>query len=171
MALHHHLPRLIFIKKKELALTSDKKRGGNHILSEIGDYKSFTMSIYPDTLDWLRSSFTTLLKIPRNNKFFQEKRYNSYTMWIEKTSNKKGYIAKIFRVDNKGRKCCVMILEGLEKKGWTEFQNLITFRDKIYNEEENGSKKKISSFTGKFEASHKGKQSYVEIVVSSKDLS
>lgn len=70
-----------------------------------------------------------MVKIPRNNRFFQEKRYDAYVLWIEKTSNRRGYIAEIYKLDEIGRKCCLTIPEGYDGKGWMKFHNMLTFRD------------------------------------------
>lgn len=86
------------------------------------------MSLHPESIDWLFATFKTLITIPRNNRFFQERRYAGYILWIEKTSNRRGCIAEIYRVDDKGRKCCILIPEGYNKIGWNAFLNLITLR-------------------------------------------
>lgn len=48
---------------------------------------------------------------------------------LKNTSNKKDYIAEIYKLDDKGRKSCIMILEGPDRKGWMEFHNMLTFRN------------------------------------------
>lgn len=130
MAHLRYLPRSCFVEKKEIKLSIDKRTKGNNVLlTEIGSYKSFFMSLFPESIDWLRNSFKTLVACPRNNRFFQERRYDEYILWIEKTSNRRGCIAEIYRIDNKGRKCCIMIPEGYDKKGWVSFLNMISFID------------------------------------------
>lgn len=132
LAITKQLPRSICIEKKEFNLDWDNRLGGKNVgLSEVSYHKTFTMSLYPNSIDWLRASFTTPLKIPRSNRFFQEKKYYSYFLWIEKTSNKRGYIAEIYRLDDKGKKCCIMIPEGLLKKGWMTFHNMLIFKEQI----------------------------------------
>lgn len=117
MAQPSWLPRSIQIERKEFVIDWDKIIEVTHVcLSEIEAHKSFSVILYPDSIDWLRKFFDTLLKIPRNNKFFQEKRYDTYILCIEKTFNKKGYLAEIYRLDEKGRKCCIMIPEGIERR-------------------------------------------------------
>ncbi|KAA0051807.1 hypothetical protein E5676_scaffold609G00990 [Cucumis melo var. makuwa] len=58
-------------------------------------------------------------------RFFLEKRFEEYGLWVQKTYNKKGYIAEIYRVDDRGRKCCILVPEGSEKSGWAHFVSLL----------------------------------------------
>ncbi|KAE8651685.1 hypothetical protein Csa_023958 [Cucumis sativus] len=56
----------------------------------------------------------TLINTLKNNRFFQKKRDNRQCMWISKTQNKKGNLAEIFKVDDKGRKCYKLVQESVE---------------------------------------------------------
>uniref|UniRef100_A0A9I9E6B2 Uncharacterized protein n=1 Tax=Cucumis melo TaxID=3656 RepID=A0A9I9E6B2_CUCME len=75
------------------------------------------MDISPDTLDWIRKCFKALLETSNTKHFFNERRQEDYCMWVRKTKNKSksGSTAEIFRIDNKGRKCSVLVPEGIDK--------------------------------------------------------
>lgn len=51
-------------------------------------------------------------------------------MWVRKTKNKResGITTEIFRIDNKGRKCSILIPEGPDKFGWKTFLAMISFK-------------------------------------------
>ncbi|KAA0044333.1 hypothetical protein E6C27_scaffold46G00570 [Cucumis melo var. makuwa] len=44
---------------------------------------------------------------------------------LQRNTNKKGYIAEIYRVDDRGRKCCILVPEGSKKSGWAQFVSLL----------------------------------------------
>lgn len=98
-------------------------------LTEVCYHKSFSMDVTPGTLDWIRKSFKLLLDNPTNRHFFIEKRYVDSCMWLRKTKNKSksGNTAEIFKINNKGRKCSILILERNDKKGWKSFLLFIAF--------------------------------------------
>uniref|UniRef100_A0A9I9EB69 DUF4283 domain-containing protein n=1 Tax=Cucumis melo TaxID=3656 RepID=A0A9I9EB69_CUCME len=120
------LPRSCTIEKKDFVLSVDNRsRDLKLLITEVGPYKSFSIAVTMESLEWLKSSFKTLLDTPRTTRFFLEKRFEEYCLWVQKTYNRKGYIAEIYRVDDRGRKCCILIPEGSEKSGWAQFVSLL----------------------------------------------
>ncbi|KAA0067710.1 hypothetical protein E6C27_scaffold352G00160 [Cucumis melo var. makuwa] len=95
------------------------------LITEVGPYKSFSIAVTLESLEWLKSTFKTLLDTPRTTRFFLKKRFEEYCLWVQKTYNRKGYIAEIYRVDDRGRKCCILVPEGSEKSGWAQFVSLL----------------------------------------------
>lgn len=45
--------------------------------------------------------------------------------------NRNGNTTKIFRIDNKGRKCCILIPEDAKTSGWISFLSMITFEAEV----------------------------------------
>ncbi|KAA0035247.1 LINE-1 retrotransposable element ORF2 protein [Cucumis melo var. makuwa] len=88
------------------------------------------MDITPDTLEWIRNCFKDLLDTSTTKHFFAEKRSEDNCMWVRKTKNKSktSITVEIFRIDNKGRKCSILVPEGPDSFGWKSFLALITFR-------------------------------------------
>ncbi|TYK13823.1 hypothetical protein E5676_scaffold488G00870 [Cucumis melo var. makuwa] len=88
------------------------------------------MDISPETLDWIRKCFKALLETSNTKHLFNERRQEDYCMWVRKTKNKSksGSTAEIFRIDNKGRKCSVLVPEGIDKFGWKSFVAMLTFK-------------------------------------------
>ncbi|TYK24535.1 hypothetical protein E5676_scaffold266G00770 [Cucumis melo var. makuwa] len=110
------LPRSCTIEKKDFVLSVDNRsRDFKLLITEVGPYKSFSIAVTLESLEWLKSSFRTLLDTPRTTRFFLEKRFEECCLWVQKTYNRKGYIAEIYRVDDRGRKCCILVPEGAEK--------------------------------------------------------
>lgn len=70
-----------------------------------------------------------MIENPTNKDFFTEKRYADNCMRVRKTKNKSksGNTGEVFRIDNKGRKCSILVPEGADKKGWKTFLSFITF--------------------------------------------
>ncbi|KAA0055834.1 hypothetical protein E5676_scaffold901G00060 [Cucumis melo var. makuwa] len=68
-------------------------------LTEVCHHKSFSMNITPNTLDWIRSCFKTLLNTSTTKHFFTERRQEDNCMW------------------------------GPDKFGWKSFIVLISFRN------------------------------------------
>lgn len=62
--------------------------------------------------------------------FFTERRHEENYMWVRKTKNKResGIATEIFRIDNKGRKCSILIPEGPDKFRWKTFLAMISFK-------------------------------------------
>lgn len=87
------------------------------LITEYSAYKTFVIVITSYELFWLKKAVNTLINTPKNNRFFMENRENGQCMWLSKTQNKKGYLAEIFKVDDKGRKRCLLIPESVERKG------------------------------------------------------
>ena len=83
----------------------------------MGPYKLYSISVPPESFDWLKSTFNTLIETPRTTRFFLEKRFDDNCLWVQKTRNCKGYLAEIFRVDDRGRKSCILVPEGTDKQG------------------------------------------------------
>ncbi|KAA0055626.1 cleavage and polyadenylation specificity factor subunit 1 [Cucumis melo var. makuwa] len=54
-----------------------------------------------------------------------DNRSREIKLLITETYNRKGYIAEIYRVDDRGRKCFILVPEGTEKPGWTHFVSLL----------------------------------------------
>lgn len=129
MSIFKHLPRTCTIEHKDFKVSIDPRIRSNVLLTEMGSYKSFSLSLMPISIDWIRASFSTLLASSRTNRFFLEQRFDNYILWIEKTSNRKGYIAELYKVDDRGRKSCILIPEGVDRKGWATFHNMLTFRE------------------------------------------
>ncbi|KAA0040039.1 hypothetical protein E6C27_scaffold366G00060 [Cucumis melo var. makuwa] len=120
------LPRSCTIEKKDFVLSVDNwSRDFKLLITEVGPYKSFSIAVTLESLEWLKSSFRTLLDTPRTTRFFLEKRFEECCLWVQKTYNRKGYIAEIYRVDDRGRKCCILVPEGAEKSGWAHFVSLL----------------------------------------------
>ncbi|KGN51135.1 hypothetical protein Csa_009125 [Cucumis sativus] len=94
----------------------------------MGPYKSFSIIATLESLDWLKTTFNTLLKMPRTTRFFLKKGFGDYCLWVQKTHNRKGYLAEFFRVDDKGRKCCILVIEGRDKQGWAQFTEVLSLR-------------------------------------------
>lgn len=111
----------------------DHRIRNNVAITEIGSYKSFTISLYPISIHWIRATFETLMATARTNRFFLEQRFDDYIVWVEKTSNKKGYVAEIYRLDDRGRKCCILVPEGEDKKGWATFHNMLIFKENKFD--------------------------------------
>ncbi|KAA0047997.1 hypothetical protein E6C27_scaffold385G00620 [Cucumis melo var. makuwa] len=88
------------------------------------------MDISPDILDWIRKCFKALLETSNTKHLFNERRQEDYCMWVRKTKNKSksGSTTEIFRIDNKGRKCSVLVPEGIDKFGWKSFVAMLTFK-------------------------------------------
>lgn len=88
-------------------------------LTEICHHKSFSMDISPDTLDWIKKCFKSLLDTSNAKHFFTERRQEDYCMWVGKIKNKSKYgtIAKIFKIDNKDGKCSILVPEGSDEFG------------------------------------------------------
>ncbi|TYK04225.1 hypothetical protein E5676_scaffold24967G00330 [Cucumis melo var. makuwa] len=99
-------------------------------LTEVCQHKSFSMDITPDALDWIINCFKDLLDTTTLKHFFTERRLENNCMWVRKTKNKSktSITAEIFRLDNKGRKCSILVPEGSDKFRWKSFLALITFR-------------------------------------------
>lgn len=91
-----------------------------------GSYKSFSILTTLESLDWLKNTFKTLIATPKTKRFFLEKRYGNHCIWVRKTTNRNGHIAEVFRVDNIGRKSCILVLEGPEKSGWVSSMSIIS---------------------------------------------
>lgn len=68
---------------------------------------------------------------PRTTRFFLEKRFDDKRLWVEKTHNRKGYLAEIFRVNDRGRKPCILVPEGIDKQGWAQFTKMLTLRKEV----------------------------------------
>uniref|UniRef100_A0A9I9CJ01 DUF4283 domain-containing protein n=1 Tax=Cucumis melo TaxID=3656 RepID=A0A9I9CJ01_CUCME len=126
MSTLRQLPRSCTIEKKDFVFSVDNRsRDLKLLITEVGPYKSFSIAVTLESLEWLKSSFRTLLDTPRTTRFFLEKRFEDYCLWVQKTYNRKGYIAEIYRVDDRGRKCCILVPEGSEKSGWAQFVSLL----------------------------------------------
>uniref|UniRef100_A0A9I9D6L4 DUF4283 domain-containing protein n=1 Tax=Cucumis melo TaxID=3656 RepID=A0A9I9D6L4_CUCME len=74
---------------------------------------------------------------PTHTRFFLDKRYPEFCIWVQKTYNRKGYTAEIFRVDDRGRKCCILVPEGTEKSGWKAFQIMLNIEKEMTNVKRN----------------------------------
>ena len=57
-----------------------------------------------------------------------KKRFEEYYLWVQKTYNRKGYIAEVYRVDDRGRRCCILVPEGTENSGWAHFTEMLTVK-------------------------------------------
>ena len=126
MSTLRQLPRSCTIEKKDFVFSVDNRsRDLKLLITEVGPYKSFSIAVTLESLEWLKSSFRTLLDTPRTTRFFLEKRFEDYCLWVQKTYNRKGYIAEIYRVDDRGRKCCILVPEGSEKSSWAQFVSLL----------------------------------------------
>ena len=50
-------------------------------------------------------------------------------MGFSKTQNRKGNLAEVFRVDDKGVKCCILVPKGhVDKTRWGSFLNMLSFK-------------------------------------------
>ncbi|TYK27679.1 LINE-1 retrotransposable element ORF2 protein [Cucumis melo var. makuwa] len=67
----------------------------------------------------------SLIETPKQNRFSIEKRFHECCYSVKKTRNKNGYIAEVFGIDQQGRKCCVLVLEGDSTCGWVSFLSMI----------------------------------------------
>ncbi|TYK18307.1 hypothetical protein E5676_scaffold456G00160 [Cucumis melo var. makuwa] len=56
---------------------------------------------------------------------YVDNRTRELELLITETYNRKGYIAEIYKVDNRGRRCCILVLEGTDKSGWAHFADLL----------------------------------------------
>ena len=137
----------------------------------MGPYKSYSISVTPESFVWLSSTFSTLLDTPRTTRFFLEKRFEDNCLWVQKIHNRKGYLAEIFRVDDRGRKSCILVPEGTDKQGWAQFTDLLTLRKEAAQKrktttttEDRG--KKVSSFSSSSE-SDSPRRSYAEVLTNS----
>lgn len=174
MAFVNQLPRHCIVEKKEFVLSFDKRsRALNMLITEVGPYKSFSIAITMESLEWLKNTFKALLNTPRTTRFFVEKRYVDFCLWVQKIHNRKGYIAEIYRVDERGRRCCILVPEGMDKSGWALFTDMLTCKKnsdkkdlatKHYSsqEKEKYKKKYVSSSD-----SDSPRKSYAEVVLSS----
>ncbi|TYK18363.1 hypothetical protein E5676_scaffold456G00820 [Cucumis melo var. makuwa] len=175
MAGMNQLPRHCSVEKKDSVLSVDKRsRESNLLITEVGPYKSFSIAITPDSLEWLKTTFKALLNTPRTTRFFVEKRYVDFCLWVQKIHNRRGYIAEIYRVDDRGRKCCILVPEGLDKTGWALFNDMLTCKktsDKkeistrhFYNQDKG--KEKIQKPYDSSTDSESPKKTYAEVVSS-----
>lgn len=129
MALLKQLPRYCSVEEKEYVLFLNKRsRDLSLLITEVGPYKSFSIAITLEALEWLKTTCKALMNTPRTTGFFQEKRYVDYCLWVQKTYNKKRYIAEVFKVDDRGRRGCILVLEGLDKAGWAHFTEMLTLK-------------------------------------------
>ncbi|KAA0039949.1 hypothetical protein E5676_scaffold266G00990 [Cucumis melo var. makuwa] len=180
MASLNQLPRHCSVEKKEFVLSVDKRsRESNLLITEVGPYKSFSIAITPDSLEWLKMTFKALLNTPRTTRFFVEKRYVDFCLWVQKIHNRRGYIAEIYRVDDRGRKCCILVPEGLDKTGWALFNDMLTckktpdkkvFPTRHYYNQDKGKEKVQQSYDSSTD-SETPRKTYVEAVSSSSDSS
>ena len=100
MAHLQQLPHSWTIEKKDFVISVDNQsRELKLLITEMGPYKSFSIAITLGSLDWLKFTFNTLLDMPRTTRFFLEKRYEDFCLWVQKTHNRKGYLAETFRDD------------------------------------------------------------------------
>ncbi|TYK29576.1 hypothetical protein E5676_scaffold655G001820 [Cucumis melo var. makuwa] len=180
MASLNQLPRHCSVEKKEFVLSVDKRsRESNLLITEVGPYKSFSIAITPDSLEWLKMTFKALLNTPRTTRFFVEKRYVDFCLWVQTIHNRRGYIAEIYRVDDRGRKCCILVPEGLDKTGWALFNDMLTCKktsDKketptrhYYNQDKG--KEKIQQSYDSSTDSESPRKTYAEAVSSSSSSS
>ena len=75
------------------------------------------------------------LNTPRTIRFFIEKRYVDFCLWVHKIHNRKGYIAEIYRVDERGRRCCILVPEGMDKSDWAYFFDMLTCKKNLERRE------------------------------------
>lgn len=136
------------------------------LLSEIGSYKSFSMPLKPKSVEWLKVTFQNLIATPRNNRFFQEKRCDEYCLWVDKTSNRRGSIAEIFRIDDRGRKCCIMVPEGYDGRGWDAFLAMLASRETRPQSKTPTQKSHSSSRSSDSNSSDTSRRSYAEALSS-----
>ncbi|KAA0044557.1 hypothetical protein E6C27_scaffold46G003060 [Cucumis melo var. makuwa] len=152
MAGMNQLPRHCSVEKKDFVLSVDKRsRESNLLITEVGPYKSFSIAITLDSLEWLKTTFKALLNTPRTTRFFVEK-----------------------RVDDRGRKCCILVPEGLDKTGWALFSDMLTCKktsDKkeistrhYYNQDKG--KEKIQKPYDSSTDSESPRKTYAEVVSS-----
>lgn len=135
MSFLEQLPKITcHIEKKDFILSLDSKTNFIHMwLTEVCQHKSFSIDITPDTLEWVRKCFKALLDTSTSKHFFTERRQEDNCMcgWERQRiyyKSKTNITVEIFRIDNKGRKCSILVLEDLDKFGWKSFLALITFR-------------------------------------------
>nr|ADN33672.1 hypothetical protein [Cucumis melo subsp. melo] len=85
------LPRSCTIEKKDFVLSLDNRsRDLKMLITEVGPYKSFSIAVTLESLEWLKSTFKTLLDTPLTTRFFLKKRFEEYCLWVQKTYNRKG---------------------------------------------------------------------------------
>lgn len=48
---------------------------------------------------------------------------------VKQNVEQKGHLAEIFKVDNKGRKGCLMIPDSIELIGWRSFFNMLNYKE------------------------------------------
>lgn len=84
-----------------------------------------------ESLEWIKVVFKTLLDTPRITTFFLEKRFEEYCLWVQKTYNRKDYIIEIYGVDDRGRRCCILVPKGTDKSGWAHFVGMISTENEM----------------------------------------
>lgn len=125
------------------------------------------MDITSKTLDWVRKSFKQLIDNPTNKHFFVEKRYADNCMWVRKIKNKSksGNTTEVFIIDNKRRKCSILVPESTNKKGWKTFLSFITFMsDWIPRRPRSSLRKSFEAHQISSSESETPKKSYAEVL-------
>lgn len=74
MAHLRQLPCTCSIEKKDFVISIDNRsRELRFLITEMGPYKSYSISVTPESFDWLSSTFSTLMDTPKTTRFFLEK--------------------------------------------------------------------------------------------------
>lgn len=119
--------RTVTIERKKYSIELDNRYRGSRVkVSEVTRDRAFFISLPWETLKWLVATAHTLLSASLNQKFFREVRFPEHTIWVEKTSNKKGTLAEIALLHNNGGLNKLFIPVGEERKGWIAFFQLIS---------------------------------------------
>lgn len=120
-------PRSTAIERKRYSIEIDPRYRGSRIkLTETTKDRAFFISRHWSSLTWITSVFSTLLDAPINHKFYREHRIDDQTLWVEKTSNKRGTIVEITKLDNNGGLDKIIVPIGTDRKGWRSFYTLLS---------------------------------------------
>lgn len=118
----HHLPLSTSITIDSKTFTIDVSHGIKIIEASRDEF--FTLSLKKEALSWLHNTFSTLVEVPLNHKFFIKSRLMEYDLWVEKLSNRKGHFAEIVKLGVNGGSNKTILLAGKNKFGWNDFPSL-----------------------------------------------
>lgn len=118
--------RAITVDRKRFTVDIDNRYRGKRVkITETTRDKSFFLSIHWSSLTWITCCFDSLLHLPINQRFFKETRIDEQTLWVEKTTNRKGTLAEIAKLDINGGINKILVPVGDNRKGWLSFINLL----------------------------------------------
>lgn len=94
-------------------------------ITEANRDRSFTLTLKPASRPWLLSTIKTLIDTPLTHNFFREDRLNEYTLWVEKSTSRKGHCVEITKLGVNGGLNKIIIPVGENKWGWKKLASLL----------------------------------------------